>query len=132
MPNGPSTDAVQPAVLIDLAVDAWTLARLFERVVARLDAGEQGRYLNQLRFLHRRIDGAVEIAGARLVSIEGQPFQPGQAATPLNLDEFAQDDALVVAQMLEPIVMGPDGVLRMGTMLLAARARTDTAGEPAP
>ena len=102
MPNGPSTDAVQPAVLIDLAVDAWKLARLFERVVARL------------------------------VSIEGQPFQPGQAATPLNLDEFAQDDALVVAQMLEPIVMGPDGVLRMGTMLLAARARTDTAGEPAP
>ena len=97
MPNGPSTDAVQPAVLIDLAVDAWKLARLFERVVARLDAGEQGRYLNQLRFLHRRIDGAV-----------------------------------VVAQMLEPIVMGPEGVLRMGTMLLAARARTDTAGEPAP
>ena len=132
MPNGPSTDAVQPAVLIDLAVDAWKLARLFERVVARLDAGEQGRYLNQLRFLHRRIDGAVEIAGARRVSIEGQPFQPGQAATPLNLDEFAQDEPLVVAQMLEPIVMGPDGVLRMGTMLLAARARTDTAGEPAP
>ena len=132
MPNGPSTDAVQPAVLIDLAVDAWKLARLFERVVARLDAGEQGRYLNQLRFLHRRIDGAVDIAGARLVSIEGQPFQPGQAATPLNLDEFAQDEPLVVAQMLEPIVMGPDGVLRMGTMLLAARARTDTAGEPAP
>ena len=128
MPNGPSTDAVQPAVLIDLAVDAWKLARLFERVVTRLDPGEQGRYLNQLRFLHRRIDGAVEIAGARLVSIEGQPFQPGQAATPLNLDEFAQDDALVVAQMLEPIVMGPHGVLRMGTMLLAARTRTDAAG----
>ena len=132
MPNGPSTDAVQPAVLIDLAVDAWKLARLFERVVARLDAGEQGRYLNQLRFLHRRIDGAVDIAGARLVSIEGQPFQPGQAATPLNLDEFAQDEPLVVAQMLEPIVMGPDGVLRMGTMLMAARARTETAGESAP
>ena len=132
MPNGPSTDAVQPAVLIDLAVDAWKLARLFERVVARLDAGEQGRYLNQLRFLHRRIDGAVDIAGARLVSIEGQPFQPGQAATPLNLEEFPQDAELVVAQMLEPIVMGPEGVLRMGTMLLAARARTDTAGEPAP
>ena len=36
MPSGPSTDAVQPAVLIDLAVDAWKLARLFERVVARL------------------------------------------------------------------------------------------------
>jgi hypothetical protein len=121
MGSGPSGDGVQSAVLIDLAVDAWKLARLFERVVARLEPAEQGRYLNQLRFLHRRIDGAVESTGARLVSIEGQAFEPGLAATPLNLDEFADDDALVVAQMLEPIVMGPEGVLRMGTVLLAGR-----------
>lgn len=118
-----SADAVQPAALIDLAVDAWKLARLFERVVARLDAGEQARYANQLRFLLRRIDAATESVGARLVSIEGLPFEPGQAATPLNLDEFADDDALVVAQMLEPIVMGREGVLRMGTVLLAGRGQ---------
>ena len=115
-----SANAVQPAVLIDLAVDAWKLARLFERVVGRLDPSEQARYANQLRFILRRIDAAAESAGARLVSIEGLPFEPGQAATPLNLDEFAEDEALVVAQMLEPIVMGPAGVLRMGTVLLAA------------
>ena len=121
MGNGQSADTVQPAVLIDLAVDAWKLARLFERVVARLDAGEQARYANQLRFILRRIDAAAENAGARLVSIEGLPFEPGQAATPLNLDEFAEDAPLVVAQMLEPIVMGREGVLRMGTVLLAAR-----------
>ena len=121
MGNGTSADAVQPAVLIDLAVDAWKLARLFERVVARLEPGEQGRYVNQVRFLLKRIDGALDSTGARLVSIEGQPFEPGQAATPLNLDEFADDDALVVAQMLEPIVMGRDGVLRLGTVLLAGR-----------
>lgn len=122
MGSSPGVDTVQPAVLVDLAVDAWKLARLFERVVARLDAGEQGRYTNQVRFLLKRIDAAAETAGARLVSIEGQAFEPGQAATPLNLDEFAGDEPLVVAQMLEPIVMGRDGVLRMGTMLLGGRA----------
>ena len=122
MSSGSSVDAVQPAVLIDLAVDAWKFARLFERVLARLDAGEQGRYANQVRFLLRRIDAAAESAGARLVSIEGQTFEPGQAATPLNLDEFSGDEPLYVAQMLEPIVMGRDGVLRMGTMLLGGRA----------
>ncbi|KFN50668.1 hypothetical protein [Arenimonas composti] len=112
--------AVTPAV-VDLAVDAWKLARLFERVVARLDAGEQGRYVNQARFLLRRIDATLEAAGARLVSIEGQVFEPGQAATPLNLADFDADTPLVVAQMLEPIVMGREGVLRMGTMLLQPR-----------
>lgn len=121
MSSGQSIDAVQPAVLIDLAVDAWKFARLFERVVARLDAGEQARYVNQVRFLLKRIDAAIDTAGARLVSIEGLPFEPGQAATPLNLADFDEGEPLVVAQMLEPIVMGPDGVLRMGTMLLGNR-----------
>jgi hypothetical protein len=123
MSSGQSVDAVQPAVLIDLAVDAWKFARLFERVVARLDAGEQARYINQVRFLLKRIDAAIDSAGARLVSIEGLPFEPGQAATPLNLADFDEGEPLVVAQMLEPIVMGPEGVLRMGTMLLGGRGQ---------
>lgn len=120
MANTTSVDGIAPAVVVDLAVDAWKFARLFERVLARLDAGEQARYANQVRFLLKRIDAAAETAGARLVSIEGQAFEPGQAATPLNLADFVDGEALVVEQMLEPIVMGADGVLKMGTVLLRA------------
>ena len=106
------------SALIDLAVDSWKFARLFTRVIAKLDAGEQGRYANQMRFFQKRVDVAAEIAGAKLVSIEGMPFEPGAAATPLNLSDFDDSGQLFVDQMLEPIVMGPDGVLRMGTMML--------------
>ena len=104
--------------LIDLAVDSWKFSRLFARVISKLDAGEQARYANQMRFFQKRIDGAAEIAGARIVSIEGQPFEPGMAASPLNLEDFADGDGLYVDQMLEPIVMGNNGVLRTGTMML--------------
>ena len=106
------------AALIDLAVDSWKFARLFTRVIAKLDAGEQNRYANQMRFFQRRVDAAAEVAGARLVSIEGMPFESGSAATPLNISDFEDGDQLFVDQMLEPIVMGADGVLRMGTMML--------------
>lgn len=104
--------------LIDLAVDAWKFAKLFLRVVSKLDAGEQAKYANQMRFFQKRLDSAAEAAGARIVTIEGMPFEPGMAATPLNLDDFNDDDRLFVDQMLEPIVMGADGVLRTGTMML--------------
>ena len=104
--------------LIDLAVDSWKFARLFIRVISKLDAGEQSRYANQMRFFQKRVDVAAEIAGAKLVSIEGMPFEPGAAATPLNLSDFDDSDRLFVDQMLEPIVMGADGVLRMGTVML--------------
>ncbi len=54
----------------------------------------------------------------RIVNIEGHPFDPGMAATPLNIEEFGSEDALVVDQMIEPIIMGPDGVARTGTVTL--------------
>jgi hypothetical protein len=112
------TPGVSASALLDLAVDAWKFARLFERIVSKLDAGEQNRYLNQMRFFQRRVDAAVEAANARLVSIEGTRFEPGIAATPLNLSDFDPSDELYVDQMLEPIVMGSEGVLRMGTIML--------------
>lgn len=106
------------SALIDLAVDSWKFARLFTRVISKLDAGEQNRYANQMRFFQRRVEAAAEVAGARLVSIEGMPFESGIAATPLNLGDFEDSDQLFVDQMLEPIVMSADGVLRMGTVML--------------
>lgn len=106
------------AGLIDLVLDSWKFARLFNRVISKLDAGEQSRYANQMRFFQKRVESAAEVAGVKIVSIEGQPFEPGMAASPLNLDEFEDGDQLYVDQMLEPILMGSDGVLRTGTMML--------------
>lgn len=106
------------AALIDLAVDSWKFARLFTRVISKLEMGEQNRYANQMRFFQKRVESAAELAGARIVSIEGQPFEAGLAASPLNLEDFSDGDTLVVDQMLDPIVMGTEGVLRMGTVML--------------
>ena len=50
--------------------------------------------------------------------VQGHPFDPGMAATPLNIEEFESEDALIVDQMLEPIIMGHDGVVRTGTVTL--------------
>ena len=37
--------------LIDIAVESWRFSRLFGKVVGKLDAGESGRYTNQIRYL---------------------------------------------------------------------------------
>ena len=118
MTDAEKADVPATTALIDLAVDSWKFARLFTRVISKLDAGEQARYTNQMRFFQKRIDSAAEVAGARIVTIEGQPFEPGMAASPLNLEDFQDGDTLFVDQMLEPIVMDNDGVLRTGTMML--------------
>ena len=54
----------------------------------------------------------------RIVNVEGHAFDSGMAATPLNIDEFDAKDALMVDQMLEPIIMGKEGLVKTGTVTL--------------
>ncbi len=84
----------------------------------KLDAGEQGRYHNHFRWFQKKLKDSLTDAGLWIVNVEGQSFDPGMAATPLNIEEFGSEDALVVDQMLEPIIMGPEGVVRTGIVKL--------------
>ena len=104
--------------LLDVVVESWRFSRLFDRLLTKLDAGEQGKYRGQFRWFQRKLEESLTDAKMRIVNVEGQPFDPGVAATPLNIEEFEPDDSLIVDQMLEPIIMGPDGVLRAGTVTL--------------
>ena len=104
--------------LITIAVESWRLSRLFDRVIQKLDAGEADRYVNQLRYFQKKVSESLDSTGLKLVNIEGQPFDPGMAAAALNIDDFGPDDVLLVDQMIEPIIMGTEGLKKQGTVLL--------------
>lgn len=112
-----STDQIERA-LIDVAVESWKFSRIFAKVVNKLDAGEGGRYVNQLRYFQKRIEQNLDSAGLKLVNVEGHVFDPGMAASPLNIEDFGPEDALLVDQMVEPIIMGRDGLKKQGTVML--------------
>lgn len=104
--------------LLELAIEGWRIARLFSRVLTHLDAGDSARYANQVRYFRRRVEESLAAADLRLVNLEGQPYDTGLPVTALNIADFAPDDTLYVDQMLDPVVMGPQGVMRIGTILL--------------
>ncbi len=104
--------------LIDIAVESWRFSRLFGKVVSKLDAGESGRYANQLRYFQKKIEESLDTNGLKLVNVEGLPYDAGVAASAINMDDFSTDDHLIVDQMLEPIIMGPNGLRREGSVML--------------
>ncbi len=104
--------------LIDIAIESWRFSRLFARVVNKLDAGEAGRYVNQLRYFQKKVEESLDLAGLKLVNVEGQPFDIGMAASALNIGDFEPDDILLVDQMVEPIIMGVEGLKKQGTVML--------------
>ena len=112
-------ESAERKALIDISVEGWRFARVFGRLVDKLDAGETTRHANQARYFHKRIDDGLSAFGLRLVSLEGQPYDPGMAVSALNIADFGPDDHLVIEQMIEPVVMGPEGLVRGGTVMLA-------------
>jgi hypothetical protein len=116
--NGNDTPKELEQAFLEMAVESWRFSRLFARVVGKLDAGESGRYLSQLRYFQKQIEGTMEATGLRLVNLEGQVFDPGMAASALNLGDFGPSDTLLVDQMVEPVIMGPEGLRKEGTVML--------------
>ncbi len=104
--------------LIETAIEAWKFSRTFARAVNRLDIGEQPRYASQLRYFQKRVGEQLESCGLKIVNVEGQLFEPGLAASAVNIADFGANDALLVEQMLEPIVMGDNGLKRAGIVVL--------------
>ena len=104
--------------VVSMAVESWRFAKMFDRLLTKLDAGEQNRYKSQFRWFIKKVEEALEQVDLRIVNVEGSPFDPGMAATPLNIEEFDTKDILVVDQMLEPIIMGKEGLVKTGTVTL--------------
>ena len=113
----PDAKALTKSIL-SMAVESWRFGRVFDRLLMKLDAGEQARYKSQFRWFIKKVEEALEDAELRIVNVEGHPFDPGMAATPLNIEEFDTNDVLMVDQMLEPIIMGKEGLVKTGTVTL--------------
>src|SRR3546814_13657922 len=88
-----------------------------------LDAGESGRYVNQLRYFQKKLEESLDSSGLRLVNVEGQHYDAGMAASALNLGAFGPADVLLVDPMVAPIIMGPNGMHNQGKVKINRESR---------
>jgi hypothetical protein len=102
--NGPS-GASERELLVNVAAESWRFARLFGRVLSKLDVGDVPRYANQLRYYLKSLDEHLQAADLKIVSLEGHAYAPGMAAS-ANLKNSRLTDAVIVHQMIEPLVIG--------------------------
>ena len=106
------------AVLAELAVESWRFAKEYRRLVLKLDANEQNRFAHKLNYFVQRLQSCLADGGLTLVSLEGQPYEMGIAADVLNLDDYSAGEELIIDQMIEPVIMGPDGIVRTGKAMV--------------
>jgi hypothetical protein len=106
------------ASIIDIAVEAWRFKHVFSSALSKLEAAESNRFLNQYLYFFKKVESALENAELKIVNVEGKKYDIGLPITPLNMDEFSQDDKLIIEQMIEPIIMKSGKVIKNGTVIL--------------
>ena len=104
--------------LIELAIENWKTTQIFHKLLMKDDIQDQLRYTNKLNWFMKKTEDHLADAGLRVINVEGDRYDTGMAVTAINLDEFENESNLVVEKMLEPIIMGTNGVERIGTVVL--------------
>jgi hypothetical protein len=105
-------------IIISMAVESWRFCCVYERLLGKVEFIEQKRALSQYRWFVKKIDESLSRINLNLVTIVNHKYESGMPVTPLNIDEFEPEDTLIVDQMLEPIIVGKQGLIRMGTVTL--------------
>lgn len=114
-----ATESLERKSLIDISIESWRFSRIFSRLISKLESGDASRYLNQARYFQKKIDDELDCFGLRIVNLEGLRYDTGMPISAINIADFGPDDILLVDQMVEPIVMGLDGLVRSGKAMLA-------------
>ena len=108
--------------LIDMIFESWRFLNAFRNAMTNLSLDEQKRYQGRCSWFDRRLKEIAETAGLRIVAInQGETYDVGMAVTALNIEDFQVDDALIVEQMIEPIIMEKDSVIRLGSVILGRK-----------
>ena len=104
--------------LITIASELFRFQKVFEKAISKIEIDDRSKYTSQFSWFSKKVTKALEDANLRILNLEGQLYDPGAAVTPLNLDDFENEDKLYISQMIEPIIMKEDTVIKTGTVIL--------------
>jgi hypothetical protein len=102
-----------------LCVEYWKLVAVTEKALQKVHANDGKRLEAQLKFSQRQLDVLLQEIGLRLVDFSGECFLPGLAVSVDNLNDFRNDEDLIISKTLEPTVMSDMTVIRLGRVLVS-------------
>ena len=109
--------------LLTIASETFRFERVFKKAISKLEIEDQNKYISQFAWFTKRVNKALDDSGLHLVNIEGQIYNPGMAVTPLNIEDFEPNDILYIKQMMEPVIMDGDSVVKTGTVILGRKEK---------
>lgn len=110
--------------VVTMAVEGYRLNAFLKSLAPRIsDERFLKRVTNQiLRFDKNFVEG-LHNAGLEWVDFTGYEYEPGLPVEPINIEDFAEKDELVVQVTLEPVIKIKDSaeIIRRGIVVLGGK-----------
>ena len=104
--------------LTEILAESWRFGLALEKVVRRMDPMEAERFARQYSYFATRVDSAAASAGLSCLDLTGQPYDVGMAVQAMNIDEFDEDEPLMITRMIEPVILCGGRVMKTGMAML--------------
>lgn len=117
-----SNDLETAGIVADFLVEDYRFQRSFVSAVNKLFNEEIKKYESSYVFHTNKIKELADKMQLQLRVFDGIDYSEGLPVTPLNADEFASAENLVIGQTIEPTVITSNGdIVRQGTVILAVK-----------
>lgn len=105
--------------IVSLVCEAWRFSRACRDILPKLNHEDSVRFGGRCSWFCRRLEEICSGMGLRIVEIiPGTEYDIGMAVTPINIEDFDAGDSLRVVNMIEPVIMSGDTVIKAGTVIL--------------
>lgn len=113
------------SAIVDLLAESWRLNRFTKNLSHLENEKLQKKILNQVARFDKHFQAASAGLGLEVLDFTGVEFEPGLPITPINLADFAAEEKLFVAAMLEPTIKiaGSTEIVKRGAAVLRRQDR---------
>ena len=114
--------AALQSALAEILAESWRFEHALEKVMRRMDVMEAERFGRQYGYFSSRVRQAMSAAGMTCLELTGQPYDVGMPVQAVNLDEFGEEEPLIITQMIEPVILCDGRVMKTGMVTLGRTA----------
>ncbi len=106
------------SALVEIVAEKWRFEHAMKKALQKMDVMEAKRFNSQYGYFSSRVSQAMDYAGMSCLDLSGQLYDVGMPVQGMNLDEFEEDETLIITRMVEPVILWNGRVIRTGMVLL--------------
>lgn len=120
------TVSCQSTSLSDFATEIWRFERVVQKLlIEELCMDSQRKYRGKYEWFSEKANDFFKKENISIFVYEtGSKYDVGMPVSVLNIADFGPSDDLYISQVLEPVVMRDEKILRSGSVLVEERTYT--------